>query len=363
MNNQDKAYLFGPRQDFLLLGGGSIIALIFIRIILPPNQESIALSLELTIFLSNIINHPHFAASYLIFYENFSEKIFSKKYEFSIRIRYFLFGILAPAAIIFCMSYCVISNNVIALGIFSNVMFLLVGWHYVKQGYGMAMLDAALKRCFFSEHEKKILLRNTYSTWIFAWVLINFLAKNKEPSYFGIPYVAIPIPDYLIIFFGLLAGFTAVNVIIMIYKKIIKERRFAWNGIVAYGVSIYAWLLIRDPIVILWVPLFHSLQYLAVVWRFKSNKFSFKTDSLVGWKYKLAAFFAASIMIGYYMFFQIPSWLDANIKYDKSLFGGYLFFFLFWIFINIHHYLLDTVMWRKNNPDVRDNLFLTSGKK
>jgi len=28
-----------------------------------------------------------------------------------------------------------------------------------------------------------------------------------------------------------------------------------------------------------------------------------------------------------------------------------------WVFINIHHYLLDNVMWRKGNPDVGHHLF------
>lgn len=31
---------------------------------------------------------------------------------------------------------------------------------------------------------------------------------------------------------------------------------------------------------------------------------------------------------------------------------------LFWVFINVHHYLLDTVMWRKGNPDVKRHLFM-----
>lgn len=357
MINKDREYLFSQEKDFLLLGGGSIIALIILRLIFSPSDENVTYSLEVTIFLANIINHPHFAASYLIFYEDFLKKITSKKNDASLRIRYFSFGIVAPIFLIFGMAYLVFTNDVISLGILANIMFLLVGWHYVKQGYGMAMLDAAMKRKFFDEEEKKILLRNAYATWIFSWVLINYLAKNKSPSYFGIPYVAISIPNWVVVISALIAGLTAVHVFISLYKK--DRGCIAWNGVMAYGVSLYVWLLIRDPIVILWVPLFHSLQYLTVVWRFKSNKFSNSENSGVNWKYKLAAFFTLSVVLGYYMFFQIPSWMDENINYDKNVFGGYLFFFLFWIFVNIHHYLLDTVMWRKNNPDVKSYLFVT----
>jgi hypothetical protein len=37
--------------------------------------------------------------------------------------------------------------------------------------------------------------------------------------------------------------------------------------------------------------------------------------------------------------------------------GSTLFLFTFWIFINIHHYFLDNVMWRRGNPEVSKYLF------
>jgi len=124
----------------------------------------------------------------------------------------------------------------------------------------------------------------------------------------------------------------------------------------AYFVSLYAWLLVRDPIVLLWIPLFHSLQYLAVVWRFQSNKLR-QTPSAARPHVRLALFIVAGTALGYAGFWALPNWLDANVPYDRTLFGNSLFFFACWIFINVHHYLLDTVMWRKGNPDVARYLF------
>ena len=34
-----------------------------------------------------------------------------------------------------------------------------------------------------------------------------------------------------------------------------------------------------------------------------------------------------------------------------------MFLFVFWIFINVHHYFLDNVMWRRENPDTKKYLF------
>jgi hypothetical protein len=30
---------------------------------------------------------------------------------------------------------------------------------------------------------------------------------------------------------------------------------------------------------------------------------------------------------------------------------------MFYIFINVHHYFLDNVMWRRGNPDVQQYIF------
>jgi len=46
-----------------------------------------------------------------------------------------------------------------------------------------------------------------------------------------------------------------------------------WNGIIAYLTTLYLWVIfVRvNPLVLAVVPTFHSLQYLAVVWRYQIN--------------------------------------------------------------------------------------------
>ena len=349
--------LHTPFVDFVLLGGGSLIALLAIRGMAGIMDLEAAWSVVTTLFLANLVNHPHFACSYQIFYGDFKNKLISSKYEASLRRRYFFFGVIAPIAFALGLAWLVWEKNVHALGLAANLMFLLVGWHYVKQGYGMAMLDAALKRAFFSEDEKKALLRNAYAAWLLAWLLVNYLAKNQAPSYFGIPYVALSVPKWALLLSAAGAGVTLLHCVVLLSRARVQNRRLPWNGLLAYGVSLYAWLLVRDPIVVLWVPLFHSLQYMAVVWRFQTNRCKADADRRVSYRYRLLGFFAVSFVLGYYMFWQAPAWLDTNVPYDTTVFGTSLFFFLFWIFINVHHYLLDTVMWRKGNPEVKRHLF------
>jgi hypothetical protein len=63
------------------------------------------------------------------------------------------------------------------------------------------------------------------------------------------------------------------------------------------------------------------------------------------------------MLLGFLGFWWIPQKLDTWIGYDETLFGPTLFLFVFWLFINVHHYFLDSVMWRAENPEVRRNLF------
>lgn len=345
-------YLFGRAWDFWLLGGGSLIALLVLY--WAFHEKGRGFSLAMTLFLANFVNHPHFAHSYQMFYRDFRNKLM--RYPSALRIRYWVSGIVIPVALLAFFVLTIVSESVRLLGMAANLMFFLVGWHYVKQGYGMAMVDAVLKRAFFTEQEKKGLLQNAYAVWLFSWLLVNYLAGNKQASYFDIPYFVFPIPLAILVAAGFLCAWTSVRSIYLLSKRQAAGQPIAWNGMLAYGVSLYAWLLVRDPFMLLWIPLFHSLQYMAVVWRYEINRSQAQSSSARP-ALRFALFSIVGFGLGYLGFWFLPEWLNANITYSKELFGSYLFMYVFWIFINVHHYTLDAVMWRKGNPDVQAHLF------
>lgn len=352
MRSENK-YLFGPWVDATFLGGGSIFFLLIIYFATRSVEHAYAWSFSTTLLIANFVNHPHFAVSYQIFYSDYKRKITSEDYEKSLRLGYLVVGLLAPVLLILVFFICISANNPIALGLLVNLMMFLVGWHYIKQGYGMAMVDAALKHKFFSNTEKNILLINGYSVWLFAWAWINSDLSEKNLKYFEIPYYAIPIPEFLFLFLQGASFATSTAVVYVVFNRIRRGEKIAWAGFAAYLVSLYVWLLVRDPILLLWYPMFHSLQYLVVVLKFQKNKFL----SLENGRMRLILYMAISFFLGYYFFWEIPLFLDSTVNYDKKAFGSSLFLFSFWIFINIHHYLIDTVIWRKENIDVKKYLF------
>ncbi|MFT3756228.1 MAG: hypothetical protein QM769_09845 [Pseudoxanthomonas sp.] len=136
------------------------------------------------------------------------------------------------------------------------------------------------------------------------------------------------------------------------------------SAAIAYLASLYVWLLTLHPAMLLVIPAFHSLQYLAVVWKYRLRMERAGTGQVAvlpfaprGVALRFGIFIVVGVVLGYLGFWGIPKWLDAALPYDRGLFGGSLFLFMFWIFINVHHYFLDNVMWRKDNPDTRKYLF------
>lgn len=75
-------------------------------------------------------------------------------------------------------------------------------------------------------------------------------------------------------------------------------------------------------------------------------------------------FFLASSLIGAAAFCLVPVFLDVTAQAGKlpgvfsypALFGGTLYVFFITIFINIHHYFIDNVIWKRDNPYVREHL-------
>lgn len=49
--------------------------------------------------------------------------------------------------------------------------------------------------------------------------------------------------------------------------------------------------------------------------------------------------------------------LPTPLVYNSTILGSSFYLFAFFVFINIHHYFIDNVLWRRDNPHVREHLF------
>ena len=355
---QTPGYLFGPWMDFFCLGGATLLIIPWFAL-LPTEWKNYADVLVITTAIAHFINNPHFAHSYHLFYRGFGRRGFSAEYPREWRIRYLMAGVAVPVALIGFFLWCLVTKNARALGYSVNLMFFTVGWHYVKQGYGMLMLDSVLKRRFYSETEKKVLLWNAYAVWFLSWLLANAVAYKAD--YWGISYYTFATPQPILTAITAITCVSSAAVLVMLGLKWRATRQLPpINGLVGYTVALYLWLLYRDPVLTLIFPAMHSIQYMVVVWRYELNYQQEQTanaKSVSAFGMRMVFFYALAMGLGYVGFWMGPKWLGTVAPSLVEGVGDYAFLLAAWIFINVHHYFLDSVVWRKGNPETGRYLF------
>ena len=320
---RERRWVHGPAVDFLLLGGGSFLVLGAMAAFFPRDEASRVALAGVMLFLAHFVNHPHFAHSYQIFYRDFLRKAFGPSRRdvhpraageatrpagreaplppaegsgareergsasepapdsasdsapastpASLAARYRFAGILVPVVLVVFFAAALAEGSVALLGLAANIMFFTVGWHYAKQGYGILMLDASRKGLRFGPAERRRLLWNTHLAWVTNWLVVNDALKADE--FWGITWYLIDVPDALLVAMVALVAVSTLAVGRDLFATWRTQRALPLNGLLAYVAAVYVWLAVGrlDPVLLLVVPFFHSLQYLAVVWRYQIN--------------------------------------------------------------------------------------------
>lgn len=354
-------YLYGQVVDFICLGGGSL-PLLLLLVLLPPEHLRIYV-LSFVLIMTNFINNPHFMHSYQIFYSDFGTKTETGA---ALRWRYLLAGVGVPLAMLGFYLWCMVTVDAALMAQAANLMLFLVGWHYTKQGYGILIVESVLKRAFFSDPEKKLLRYNALSVWLASWMYFNHLLTERE--IYGLSYIAVDVPAWLYqAAFAVCIGMGVLTAGMLIRKS--RTSRLPLNGLTAYATSSYVWLVTGyfSPMAALIIPGFHSLQYLAIVWRYQLNKNESHPRGdgrLLGGLIRTTParagtlrFILTGTVLGVILFYAIPFALDMAIDYREEVFGTTMFLFAIWVFINVHHYFMDNVIWRRDNPDIKEHLF------
>jgi hypothetical protein len=362
-NFKSQRSLFSPIIDFLLIGGGSIIFLIICGVFIPENTVLIK---KLTVWawgLQFAINFPHFAFSYQIIYQGLAKKLTNLETPKVFRFRLFLSSIIVPILLVVLLTYAFVSADKNMLGYMANAMFFFVGWHYVKQGFGMLMVISAKNKFYFSNKERKFLLLHTYMAWLTSWSLFN-ISNSDGQLLHGIFFQAVKLPNFI---FVLLLYSFLISLIALVYHMVVAVIKHKTlppvNAIIGYISAVYIWTVmvpVFSPEYFLFIPAFHSLQYMIFVCKYKKVDYQ-KNNNIASNSWlknsnifnQFNIFVLSGVILGALGFFYIPYSLDSIIYLDYNIFGPTFFFFCAIIFINIHHYFIDNVIWRRENGNVQ----------
>ena len=324
--------IISPAVDLLLVGGLSLI--VFVPLLLSGRTDLVIVGAGAQAMIAGLINMPHFMASYRIVYRD-RASILKHKWA-SIYIPTIL--VLYIALALWEAQY-----SPALVYILVTVGGTYLAWHYTGQVWGMMASFAYIEGVSFAKDER--LLIRTGLRILLGWHLSWFLfTELRDPSKVEALY-------------RIVSGGTVLAFILGVVGLYRLKRRTGktppLRTIVAW-LAIFAWyaMMARDRKAIFWIQIAHAIQYLAFPVRVEMNRTApgsiVRHMALYG-----ALLMAASVVAA----LAVPSALMGVVG---NIFGeepGKSAPILVLMFINIHHYFTDGVIWKISNPDVRKELF------
>jgi hypothetical protein len=347
--------------QLLMVGGFSLIAFFFIKLMGDRSADSS--TSWFIYYFSFIANFPHFLSSYHLLYYDCRDRLFSN-------YRFWVASLISPAILLALLIYGMTAPDIKVMGQILNAMYFFVGWHYIKQTFGVISVCNAQEKISFTKSERFSLKAFLYTIWAVSWISLN--SNGSQYAMEGIPFTSFALEAHYLKFAYAAMIFFALYNIRLGYQKYLREGRVLSSGAYIAILALLVWYLpvLYNPTYFLVVPLFHSLQYLYFVYLVKSNQAEERVpiherttpaarkvyfNSLYG--YLMLPFITGAIFM-----WHLPQWLDAHISMSQAFPNANPFMFAFTIFINIHHYFIDHAMWRHDNPMMRKYLFVPEVK-
>jgi hypothetical protein len=350
--------------EFMLVGGATLVLLPFgwlLRWLAGLDAAELAVGF-LAFHAAYVINDPHFAVTYLLFYKDVRRRALGADVGLAQRARYVIAGFVVPAAMLAWSIAALRLRSAQMLGWMVQLMYLLVGWHYVKQGFGVVTVLSARRGRPLGQRERTVVLFHAFAAWAFAWANPSSPGGVFEEK--GVIYTALARPRWVELSAGAALAAATVALVWVLASKWIRERRMVPGAPLAgFLITVWAWSIFSsvDPVLQYLIPGLHSVQYLYFVWLMKRNEAraeegppSFGRPVAV----RVGALFLASVGLGWLLFHGAPGFLDAALATPRrgaaaDALGATPFLAVFFVFVNTHHYFMDHVVWRRENPDTR----------
>ena len=366
--------------DFWLLGGASLLVWLVMfavqgfRSAWAIDQHFKNLTFT-TASLSLLVNYPHFLISYKLAYTRGGTFIRTHWWQL-VAVPILLVATFAwafarydvpvsqlPLVSMLSRDVSVLGTNARVLSgprlgdllfaITFNVMLFTVGWHYTKQVFGCMMVYAYFDKYAMSLRQRTITKYALLSIWWLNFAYGN--VKGVQNNFSQFKYYSFDLPDILVPITELVVAAGIVLVAYEVFWKNYKEKgRAPGVNMVVPFVALYVWWL---PITrqfefyFLLTPLFHSLQYLAFVYKMEDTRLR----GLDHPEIRATVLTVGIVLAGWMAFEFLPNEIDTAL----GTFNSWQMFFFFtaaMLFINIHHYFIDNVLWRFRDPEVQKYL-------
>jgi hypothetical protein len=249
-----------------------------------------------------------------------------------------------------------LGTEIMALSIW--VMYLTVGWHYSKQIFGCVIVYSKYTNYPLTRFQRSVIKSSVFSVAFFNLVYMsNVLAQTGEfhPVFFmSVPIASLGLSD---IYFKVAEAWLGISILsvlwFIVYRNYSLNKKWPSPNVAVPWIAFHIWwipVLGQQEYYFLIVPFFHSLQYLPFAFKMENSKL----QKLSQWRRNLLLL--SLVLFGIAAFELIPETLDHVFHTDTNELP--LFFTAaFVVFINVHHFFIDSVIWRSDQSEIKHGLF------
>ncbi len=356
--NPSISYLLGRRADLWLVGGASLFAFFGFQMFTAQDADLYRISMWMY-YLSMLVNWPHFMVSYQLLYWDRRKDLLKKP-------SYIWAGVIAPFLLFAVIGAGFLRTDRLVFTLLTQFMFLTVGWHYVKQVFGTMVVSSAVEKFYFSKIERLSLLTNLFSLWA-----LSFLAGQSsggESEFFGLKYALLGVNPGVLQASYVFVGISAAVTLWLFTHRFLREGRLPSRTALVSFAALYAWYLpfLGHRHFFYMIPFFHSVQYFLFVLSLKKNRWSAEQRPFAAAEgrrqtlVKASRYFGVAFVLGLIFFSALPNFLDAYVvksfPWASEVWSPAICMAVVQLFINVHHYFIDNVIWKSDNPEVREHL-------
>jgi len=228
-------------------------------------------------------------------------------------------------------------------GALISSVFLLTGWHYVKQTYGIGRVSLALADVSITRREANTLRYGLYPLWIFN--AAQLLTATRFFDGYEIGFRLLPPASLELL---RIAAVGAAIPIVVVFAQLASRRRVPGVLLASYVASV---LWFAFPVnafaTTIALPALHALQYLAIGHRAEIGLAQTKGQRITThwWLNIFVGVTAGALLASRWL----PGLIDRQLDPTAPLLAAACFF----VFLNLHHYLLDATIWKSGGSLVR----------
>ena len=323
--------------EALCLGGLSVAvwALLFADLSLAPVGSPggvfSVLAIRAVHLLFIFIVFPHYLFSYVYAYSQ--DAAFAAKNRFALYVGPVLLVGLFALSLALWNGY---GRNILAYAFVG--MVCLSGWHAAMQAFGTFVVYAQKAGYALTRVQRHVVLGHLYTVWLSDVFVLNAAGSVYSRNGLSAPAWGLPL---IWIQVGNAAALASLILVLaaVVAPNVRTQRRLPPAGAcIALG-AFYFWIIPAR-----YVPVFavayptiaHALQYLVFVNKVPSRN-----------KYVL---YAALVAVGFIFMELIPGWLDQSWATART--GVGFFTLSVFVLVNLHHYLLDSRIWKRGNGNL-----------